>query len=91
MIIITYDILGDKMKYSCLKQKPVVLLENGQVLGYIFDCCINDNNQCIQAYYVKRQEKFYKRLCPWLFPSKIYEINVHEICKIGDDLIFIQK
>ncbi len=88
---LSYDTLGDHMKFSILKRKSVVLLENGQVLGTIEDFIFDECSHCILAYYVKKKQPCYKKYCPFLFPTKIYEIKVEEICKIGDDLIFINK
>lgn len=79
------------MKYSVLKSKKVVLLANGQIIGCIVDFKFDPCTHVIEAYYVKAKQPCYKRFCQILFPSKVYEVKVEEICQIGDDLIFIEK
>lgn len=82
-------IVGDMMKFSLLKQKQVVLLKNGEVIGYIVDCIIDPCNHQIQAYLIKGKMPCYKRCCSFLFPAKVYEIAIDEIKQIGTDLIFV--
>ena len=72
------------MKYSDLRAKEVVRLEDGKKLGFIEDIIFDDNNFNVVALKIPTSTKMFKK------PEYII-LDVTNIEKIGENVILVRQ
>ncbi len=78
------------MQYNDIKNKQVINVCNGSLIGYVVDLQFQPNSYEIEAIYVEPKKTILKRLFPCFFPCEYIKIYVREIENIQGYVILVR-
>ncbi|MEG0314067.1 MAG: PRC-barrel domain-containing protein [Erysipelotrichaceae bacterium] len=78
------------MKFSTLKCKPVVNINDGKILGFVDDLEFQRSNMQITGFLALQKSSFIARLFPFVFNKQTILIRVDNIISIGCDVILVK-
>ncbi|MEG1066071.1 MAG: PRC-barrel domain-containing protein [Erysipelotrichaceae bacterium] len=78
------------MKFSTLKCKPVVNINDGKILGFVDDLEFQRSNMQITGFLALQKRSTLARLIPFIFTKQTILIRVDSIISIGCDVILVK-
>ncbi len=78
------------MQYNDIKNKQVVNVCDGTLVGYVVDLQFQPNSYEIVAIYVEPKKPFLKRIFPWLYSCEYIKIYTKEIENIQGYVILVR-